>query len=1319
MYVIVHKDDEIYQKMNKDNISHKSTPSISFQIRKEFAELKPETRFLILKNVQLLKLTKDEIESTFVNQDTKTTTNSFERITDFKISTNKLEYKYEQNYVEDYNCIIIQKEKDLHVGCSCNNIENFLCEHLAYSLQEIIRTVDYRMAFDHQKRNDLLMKKANELGLENVGNLDDYFEISIPQNKLIIEPKVKNYDIYNHRFNNQLLAEFSNTDLISKSTTNGISFSRANRISWQAFKGSIDELHISVSPNYYTDFNVILKQIAGNVELHCTCKQSKEHLCEHMSFALARFIENPGLKAFFDTEKRNELFYDKAVEIGVDNEANLDEFFELEIHYQRIHVVQKKLNFLLLSDHKKQELEQEFVPLAFDFKVLTKSTTVDKKSILVMGYSKYNRALLLQYMNAGVTKEGNIKSPITAVNTLDALVNQPDPLHLPFLAAVTKYSNEYRTIVSLKKLNQEAFQLEIQGLKEVLKNPMELPVYYHNEKESSTITNKSIEPINVHFQGIEMELTVEQKDNNFAITAHVLALNKRISMERLRLVGDYFLRFGNEFILIDNLDFLRTIHYFKHNNNKLVVLGNSFDTFREKYLSRLESKVKINYSFIKPAPIKISKQSGLNTINNQVIYLTESDDYVLITPVVQYGDVEIPILSKRVLYTHDQTGEPYAIERNDTVELAFFNAIFRSNPLFSEQNGNDFFYLHKQRFLDEGWFLDAFETWIALGYTILGFSELKNNRLNQHKMKVKMTVNRGIDWFDVAGNVNFGDQKVNLKDIQKSVVNKTRYVQLGDGTLGILPDEWIEKFGQYFRSGEIKADAIRTHKSNFALIEELFEQEVLSLEVQQEIQAYKDKINDFAAIQSVKVPKKLKATLRDYQLEGLNWLHFLDEFQFGGCLADDMGLGKTIQIIAFILSQLEKGFTEPNLVVVPTSLLFNWQAEVKKFAPSLKLKVVYGVSREKNTADYSQFNIILTSYGTLLSDITHLKQFRFNYVFLDESQAIKNPESKRYKASRLLQSRNKIVLTGTPIENNTFDLFAQLSFANPGLLGTAKQFSDNYAIPIDKFQDTARAKELQRKINPFVLRRTKKQVAKELPEKTEMVIYCEMGTEQRKVYDSYKREFQEFLKGKDETAISQASMHILAGMTKLRQICNSPALLNDEAFYGESSSKLDELLEQIESKSKEHKILVFSQFVGMLDLIKKALDERGIQYNYLTGKTKNRQEQVEGFQENEDVRVFLISLKAGGTGLNLTEADYVFLVDPWWNPAVENQAIDRCYRIGQQKNVVAIRLICPDTIEDKIMQLQASKRELADDLIHTDANAMKKLSKADLVGLFG
>ena len=648
------------------------------------------------------------------------------------------------------------------------------------------------------------------------------------------------------------------------------------------------------------------------------------------------------------------------------------------------------------------------------------------------------------------------------------------------------------------------------------------------------------------------------------------------------------------------------------------------------------------------------------------------------------------------------------------------SVVVQQHPDFEEQlQEMDFFYLHKDRFLDEDWFLDAFQAWKNEGITVLGFNELTNNRLNQHKARVSIQVTSGTDWFDTSMEIKYGKQKASLKQLHKAIRNKSKFIQLGDGTMGILPEEWMKKIEAFFQAGEPEEEVLKIPKSNFSQIDELFDDEMISQEVKDELAFYSRAFSSSTNLKEVPVPQELNATLRDYQRQGLNWLSFLDEHNFGACLADDMGLGKTIQIIAFILSQRRKRPNTTNLIVVPTSLLFNWQDEIAKFAPSMRLFTHYGPNRPKTVHEFSRYEVILTTYGMVLSDIHFLKTFRFNYIFLDESQAIKNPESQRYKAVRLLQSRNKAVLTGTPIENNTFDIYGQLSFACPGLLGSKQFFKAIYSMPIDKFEDRKKSSQLQKRIQPFILRRTKKQVATELPDKTEMVIYCEMGDEQRKVYDAYEKELREYILGKTQDDLTRSSMHVLTGLTKLRQICNSPALLKDEEFKGNHSAKIEVLVEQIENKSSQHKILVFSQFVSMLELIKKELEAKNISYEYLTGQTKDRAAKVNEFQNNENVRVFLISLKAGGMGLNLTEADYVYLVDPWWNPAVENQAIDRSYRIGQTKNVIAVRLICPNTIEEKVVKLQESKTKLVGELLKSDESVMKSLSKDDLLGLLG
>jgi superfamily II DNA or RNA helicase len=1008
-------------------------------------------------------------------------------------------------------------------------------------------------------------------------------------------------------------------------------------------------------------------------------------------------LANSSLQYSFDKEKRHDLLRKNATEKGWHNINDPDELFEIDFAYGRIYV-NPKIDFLPYNNQAIATMKQELLP---KFQ-LPNSNPIPIQQFIVLTTDSYSDTPNFHLLEAPLTKQGHIKSPMTEVIVPEKLRSTHEREEILFYTALlsTKYSSN-----------------DIRDYQDILQNPLGLDFYWQKDAwQQHKVKPKNLTLLTIALNPPQIEINVQQKGDFYVMNCLIKLDNQSLTSKNTKHYGNFIIC-KNSLYCLSNKTEQNVLRFFKEHNHEVYLQQDQFGSFKKDFLDQLENKIKVSYSFIKPASKSLIKTHALDAISRPVIYLSESGDFVLITPVISYGNVEVPILSKRTLYNTAPDGSLCTVERDDATEQRFVRAIQAQHPTFDKWPQTEFYYLPKKEFLDEGWFISSFEAWRGEGFSISGFNQLKNNYFNEHPIKVRTSVQSGIDWFDIHADISFGKQKVNLKQIQKSIVNKNRYIELGDGTKGILPQEWMDKFSNYFRSGEINDGAIRTHKSNFQLIDDLFEQKVLAQEVQIEILQYKEKLANFHAISNVSIPKKLKAVLRDYQKEGLNWLNFLDEFGFGGCLADDMGLGKTVQIIAYFLTQHEKGNRQTNLVIVPTSLLFNWQKELEKFAPHLKYHVLYGTNRKKDPIDISKNHLILTTYGTLLSDIEFLKKQAFNIIVLDESQAIKNPESKRYKAVRLLNGRQRLVLTGTPVENNTFDLYAQMSFALRGLFGTAKRFADDYSTPIDKFQDSKRAAELQRKIHPFVLRRTKKQVAKELPEKIEMVVYCEMGNEQKRVYDTYKYEFQKYLSGIDAEELHSSSLHILQGLTKMRQICNSPSLLSDEEYYGSQSAKLDEILEQVTALKDAHKILIFSQFVGMLDLIKARLEQEDIGYAYLTGKTKKREEQVVLFQEDEQTRVFLISLKAGGTGLNLTRAEYVFLVDPWWNPAVENQAIDRAYRIGQQNKVIAIRFITPDSIEEKIMELQQHKRQLADDLIRTDDNMLKQLTKDDLLDL--
>ena len=1082
-------------------------------------------------------------------------------------------------------------------------------------------------------------------------------------------------------------------------------------------RGYFDIYPVSIGVNEgvfkdtYTFFkteSVKVKFKDGNLTLSCKCNQRKDKLCEHQVQVLFNIKDRVKLRVFFDAALREETLREFAVDYGLEKVLDIEKYFSLG--YKNDDLVISPINKEILPVTKEDNLKiKEALSFTSKEGKLPLTNTVSEHLFLVLSKHKYYNSVSIDIYSAPLTKDGAIKNPLTKVAPIDLMWKTSDVDQIRFFAGLTKLQNSYMDNFSEK---------DVQLIKEVIINPNNYPIYLHNLDKSDSVKSSSISICNLTYLASDVILDVTLKDDFYEVSAFFFHNDEKVSIQNLKLLFASFVKYKEDVFFIENLHYMKVIEFFKKNNKVLVIHTSKYEAFQEEVLLPLEDKIKINYTYFKKPTKKLVQEFKLTKNIQKKVYLADAEDYIQLVPVVDYNQIEVPILSKKQIYTQDAKGNSYLIDRDEQLELGFLSVLLRQNPDFEEQLGLDSFYIHRSKFLEEGWFFDAFETWRSIDVEIFGFSQLKNNRYNPNKASVSVGLSSGLDWFETSVKVSFGNQDVDLKQLQKALKNHAKFVTLNDGTMGMLPEEWIEKFSKYFRSGDVHKNTIRTPKINFSEVDELFELEQIDLETQNKISQYKAKFSEFEEIKNCTVPTSLNAELRDYQKQGLNWLNFLDDFEFGGCLADDMGLGKTIQIIAFVLSQREKRGFNTNLIVVPTSLIFNWIKEIEKFAPSLKYKVLYGNDRSKNTKDFDRFEIILTSYGTLLSDVYYLKDYRFNYIFLDESQAIKNPSSQRYKSTRLLQSRNKIVLTGTPVENNTFDLYGQFSFACPGLLGNMTFFKEMYAIPIDKFKDTVRARELQLKVNPFILRRTKAQVAKELPEKTEMVVYCEMGEEQRRVYDAYKEEFRAFLLASKKKRKNMDTMYVLAGLTKLRQICNSPALLNEESYYGDDSAKLDVLLEEIKSKSPYHKMIVFSQFVGMLELIKDRLTKEGISFEYLTGQTKDREERVNNFQSNDEVRVFLISLKAGGTGLNLIEADYVYLVDPWWNPSVENQAIDRCYRIGQKKNVVAVRLISPNTIEDKIIQLQESKKDLVSDIIKTDDSILKSIDKDNLLALF-
>jgi superfamily II DNA or RNA helicase len=584
--------------------------------------------------------------------------------------------------------------------------------------------------------------------------------------------------------------------------------------------------------------------------------------------------------------------------------------------------------------------------------------------------------------------------------------------------------------------------------------------------------------------------------------------------------------------------------------------------------------------------------------------------------------------------------------------------------------------------------------------------------------KIDLEIKENNDWFDINAVVFFGPYRIPFIQLKNHILNHKKEFILPSGEIAVIPEQWFSQYGNLLHFSE-GGDNLKLRRHHLGLVNELQDGEMAEVAMNRKLQ----KLTNFEETEDVPMPVNFAGSLRPYQKAGYNWFHFLKEYHFGGCLADDMGLGKTIQTLALLQKHKEDtenaGSKATSLVIMPTSLIYNWLNEAKKFAPQLRLMVHTGAFRYKSADVFKNYDVVITTYGISRIDIEMFKAYFFDYVILDESQNIKNPSSKSFQAVKQLKSRFKLILSGTPVENSVNDLWTQMSFINPGLLGAQQFFMNEFVTPIEKKKDEDKARKLQAIIKPFVLRRTKEQVATELPPKTENLFYCQMSDEQAEVYDKVKSEYRNaLLESLEDGTYAKTQIQVLQGLIKLRQIANHPAMIDPE--YEGDSGKFENVVHTLASVlDGGHKVLVFSQFVKQLTIYRNHFDKEGIPYVYLDGSTQNRGDVVRQFQEDKKTRVFLISIKAGGVGLNLTEADYVFILDPWWNPAVEQQAIDRTHRIGQTKNVFIYKFITKDTVEEKILALQQRKLSLSRALITTEESFIKSLSAEDIKEILG
>lgn len=596
-------------------------------------------------------------------------------------------------------------------------------------------------------------------------------------------------------------------------------------------------------------------------------------------------------------------------------------------------------------------------------------------------------------------------------------------------------------------------------------------------------------------------------------------------------------------------------------------------------------------------------------------------------------------------------------------------------------------------------------------------SKESQHRFSMVKPKMELKITEQSDWFELDAVIQFGDVIIPFRKLWTLIKSGKQHFALPNGEIAVIPAEWYEYYAELFALARKEAsdqqEKLVLEASHLQLIQELGQSQRAVISFQSKLQNLKG----FTEIHPYPMPDTFKGTLRPYQKAGFDWLRFLEEYKFGGCLADDMGLGKTVQTLALLAAQKEQDNAATSLLIAPTSLIYNWRREAAKFAPELSVHTFIGPYRERDPDYFDQIDVVMTSYGTTRSDIDFLRSYEFHTIILDESQAIKNPGSQIAKCVNQLRAKHRFILTGTPLENSTMDLWSQMNFINPGLLGSQSFFKEHFQLPIEKKDDKDKKRRLHHMIKPFILRRTKDQVATDLPPKIENLHLSMMTPAHREAYDAAKDHYRGLILERiAQEGFAKSQLHVLQGLTQLRQMANHP-ILTDPDYQGDSGKFEDITYKLEEVLSENHKVLVFSQFVKHLALIKAWLDARKIPYAYLDGSTRDREAQVDKFQNQTEIRIFLLSIKAGGTGLNLTAADYVFLLDPWWNPAIESQAIDRAHRIGQTKNVIIYKFITEDSVEERIMKLQDAKKSLVSSLITTEESFMKALTEADILSI--
>ena len=599
-------------------------------------------------------------------------------------------------------------------------------------------------------------------------------------------------------------------------------------------------------------------------------------------------------------------------------------------------------------------------------------------------------------------------------------------------------------------------------------------------------------------------------------------------------------------------------------------------------------------------------------------------------------------------------------------------------------------------------------------YSIIGTDRLRKYNIKAVRPKLSGKFSYNLDYFEGEVEVEIEGEKFSIQQLLNNY-KKDEYIVLSDGTNALINREYIEKLQRIFK--EEDGNKIKVSFFDMPIVQDMIDEKAFENNFMGSKDFFEG-INKLAE-ENIDYPK-LNATLRDYQKYGYKWLKYLTDNNLGACLADDMGLGKTLQAIVLIskIHEEKKKKSEEkkkkSMVIMPKSLIYNWENEIKRFSPKLKVGIYYGINRDFSSL--KKADVILTTYGTIRNDIENLLEQKFDLLVLDESQNIKNINSQTTKAVLLLNAKKRVALSGTPIENNLLELYSLFRFLNPEMFGSVQEFTNDYIVPIQKYSDISTIEELRKKIYPFLLRRVKKEVLADLPDKIEKLVYVDMNDEHRRFYEERRKYYYSLLEKNTSSQGNFDKFFVFQAINELRHIVSSPELESKKIVSSKKEVLIENVIEAIENN---HKVLVFVNYLSSIESICVSLKENKIKYLKMTGQTKDRQNLVDKFQNDSRYKVFVMTLKTGGVGLNLVSADTIFIYDPWWNTTVENQAIDRAYRLGQDKTVFAYKMIMRNTIEEKILKLQEMKNKLLDDLISEDNLSTKNLSKNDIEFILG